>query len=45
MSDYNYDPEICRNIMVDARYIMFVIDKYAGAKRIIKEIDFVHPKK
>ena len=45
MSDYNYDPEICRNVMVDARYIMFVIDKYAGAKRIIKEIDFVHPKK
>ena len=44
MSDYNYDPEICRNIMVDARYIMFVIDRYAGAKRIIKEIDFVHPK-
>ena len=44
MSDYNYDPEICRNIMVDARYIMFIIDRYAGAKRIIKEIDFVHPK-
>ncbi|MCF6350538.1 MAG: S46 family peptidase [Flavobacteriaceae bacterium] len=45
MSDYNYDPEICRNIMVDARYILFIIDKYAGAKRIIKEIDIVHPKK
>jgi len=44
MSDYNYDPEICRNIMVDARYIMFVIDRFAGSKRIIKEIDFVHPK-
>ena len=44
MSDYNYDPEICRNIMVDVRYIMFVIDRFAGAKRIIKEIDFVHPK-
>ena len=45
MSDYNYDPEICRNIMVDARYIMFIIDKFAESKRIIKEIDFVHPKK
>ena len=44
MSDYNYDPEICRNVMVDARYIMFIIDRFAGAKRIIKEIDFVHPK-
>ena len=44
MSDYYYDPEISRNIMVDARYIMFIIDRYAGAKRIIKEIDFVHLK-
>jgi hypothetical protein len=44
MSDYNYDAEICRNIMVDVRYIMFIIDKYAGVERIIKEIDFVHPK-
>ncbi|MCF6297317.1 MAG: S46 family peptidase [Flavobacteriaceae bacterium] len=45
MSDYNYDPEICRNIMVDARYILFIIDKYAGAKRLIDEMKLVHPKK
>jgi hypothetical protein len=45
MSDVNYDPEICRNIMVDARYILFIIDKYAGAKRLIEEMDLVHPKK
>jgi len=43
MSDYNYDAEICRNIMVDVRYILFVIDKYAGAKRLIKEMDLVKP--
>jgi hypothetical protein len=45
MSDYNYDPEICRNIMVDVRYILFIIDKYAGDKRLIDEMKLVHPKK
>lgn len=45
MSDVNYDPEICRNIMVDARYILFIIDKFAGATRLIEEMDLVHPKK
>ncbi|WP_066222137.1 S46 family peptidase [Formosa haliotis] len=45
MSDMNYDPEICRNIMVDVRYVLFVIDKYAGATRLIKEMKLVHPKK
>ena len=44
MSDMNYDPKICRNIMVDVRYILFLIDKYAGAENIIKELEFVHPK-
>ena len=44
MSDINYDPAICRNIMVDARYILFIIDKYAGAKNIINELKLVHPK-
>ncbi|MGJ5642711.1 S46 family peptidase [Formosa sp. S-31] len=45
MSDMNYDPEICRNIMVDVRYVLFIIDKYAGAERLIKEMKLVHPKK
>ena len=45
MSDYNYDPEICRNIMVDARYILFIIDKYADSQRLIDEMKLVHPKK
>ncbi|GAA4292310.1 S46 family peptidase [Aestuariibaculum suncheonense] len=45
MSDMNYDPDICRNIMVDARYVLFIIDKYANAKRLIKEMKLVHPKK
>jgi Peptidase S46 len=45
MSDINYDPSICRNIMVDARYLLFIIDKYAGAKNLINELKLVHPKK
>lgn len=44
MSDIYYDPEICRNIMVDIRYVLFVIDKFAGAKHLIEEMKLVHPK-
>jgi hypothetical protein len=44
MSDINYDKSICRNIMVDARYILFIVDKYAGATHLIKEMKLVHPK-
>ena len=44
MSDMNYDPEICRNIMVDVRYVLFIIDKYAGASHLIDEMELVHPK-
>ena len=45
MSDINYDPTICRNIMVDIRYVLFIIDKYAEAKNLIAEMNLVHPKK
>ncbi|WP_111708104.1 S46 family peptidase [Lutibacter citreus] len=45
MSDYNYDADICRNIMVDVRYVLFIVDKYAGATNLIKEMTLVHPKK
>jgi hypothetical protein len=45
MSDMYYDPEICRNIMVDLRYVLFIIDKYAGATHLIDEMILVHPKK
>ena len=44
MSDMNYDPDICRNIMVDVRYVLFIIDKYAGASHLIDEMTLVHPK-
>ena len=44
MSDIYYSPEICRNIMVDARYILFIIDKFAGAKNLIEEMTIQYPK-
>ncbi|MBL7798446.1 MAG: S46 family peptidase [Saprospiraceae bacterium] len=45
MSDLNYDPAICRNIMVDARYILFIIDKYAGAGYLLNEMKIVKGKR
>jgi len=45
MSDINYDPSICRNIMVDIRYVLFIVDKFAGATRLVDEMKIVHPKK
>ncbi len=44
MSDIYYSPEICRNIMVDSRYILFIIDKFAGAKNLIDEMTITYPK-
>jgi len=45
MSDINYDPSICRNIMVDIRYVLFITDKYAGAGHLVQEMKLVHPKR
>ena len=44
MSDINYDPSICRNIMVDIRYVLFIVDKFAGAKNLISEMKIVKAK-
>lgn len=38
MSDLNYDPSICRNIMVDIRYVLFLIDKLGGAGYLVDEM-------
>lgn len=45
MSDINYNKDICRNIMVDIRYVLFIVDKFAGAKNIISELKLVSKKK
>ena len=41
MSDMQYDAEICRNISVDIRYVLFIIDKLAGASHLIDEMVIV----
>ena len=40
MSDIMFDPDQCRNITLDIRYALFVIDKYFGAQNLINEINF-----
>ena len=41
MSDIQFDPEFCRNIVLDIRYALFVIDKVAGASHLIDEMVIV----
>lgn len=41
MSDVMFSEDLCRNITVDIRYVLFVIDKYAGASHLIKEMNLV----
>ncbi|HOY40036.1 MAG: S46 family peptidase [Bacteroidales bacterium] len=41
MSDIMYDPSMCRNISLDIRYALFVIEKYAGADHLIEEMTIV----
>jgi len=41
MSDVLYDPEICRNISLDIRFALFVIDKLAGATHLLNEMEIL----
>ena len=41
MSDIVFDPDYCRNISLDIRYVLFTIDKLAGADHLLKEMVFV----
>ena len=38
MSDVAFDPSICRNIAVDIRYVLFVVDRIGGAGYLLKEM-------
>ncbi len=38
MSDLMYDPAQCRNISLDIRYCLFIMDKLGGARRLIEEM-------
>lgn len=41
MSDIMYHPDLCRNIVCDARYIVWVIDKWARASHLIQELSLL----
>ncbi|MCY1547497.1 Asp/Glu-specific dipeptidyl-peptidase [compost metagenome] len=41
MSDLYYDPNLCRNIAVDIRYVLFIIEKYGNASWLFKEMNLV----
>ncbi len=41
MSDIMFDPEVCRNISLDIRYALFLIDKFAGAGYLLDEMKLV----
>ncbi|MDX2174216.1 MAG: S46 family peptidase [Bacteroidota bacterium] len=41
MSDINYNPTFCRNIVLDVRFTLWVIDKYAGAGYLLNEMKLV----
>ena len=41
MSDLLFDPDYCRNICLDIRYCLFIIDKFAGAKHLVDEMTLV----
>ena len=40
MSDIVFDPDYCRNICLDIRYVLFIIDKVAGAGHLLDEMVF-----
>jgi len=37
-ADYQYDPEITRSMSVDARYILFIMEKFSDAKYLIDKM-------
>ncbi len=41
MSDVMYDPSQCRNISLDIRYCLFIIDKFAGASHLVDEMTLI----
>ncbi|HRY97940.1 MAG TPA: S46 family peptidase, partial [Bacteroidales bacterium] len=41
-SDIEFDEQLQRTIVCDIRYVLFIIDKYAGAGHLVKEMDLRH---
>lgn len=40
MSDIEFDATVCRNIALDVRYVLFVVDKIGGAGYLLDEMKF-----
>lgn len=41
MSDLYFDPNLCRNISLDVRYTLFIIEKFGGAGWLLDEMKIV----
>ena len=41
MSDFMFDESRCRNIIVDIRYVLWVIDKYGEAPHLVEEMNII----
>jgi hypothetical protein len=41
MSDLYYEPAVCRNVTVDIRYVLFIIEKYGKSGWLLKEMKLV----
>ena len=39
MSDLEFDPDVCRNIALDIRYVLFTIDRIGNASYLLDEMD------
>lgn len=39
MSDLYFDPAFCRNIAVDIRYVLFLLEHYGGVDYVLSELD------
>ena len=44
MSDISYDVKRCRNIVLDIRFTLWLIDVYADAGYLLKDMDIIWPK-
>ena len=40
--DIAFEHQLQRTISVDIRYVMWILDKYAGCTNLIEEMDFVY---
>ena len=41
MSDYLFDASRCRNVVVDIRYVLWVMDIYSGARHLVDEMTLI----